>query len=195
MKQIVLFLTLLISSVAFAGKLGVVEMEILLRLHPNTAADESLMKEMVERLDAEQEQGKAQLKELNAAFEKAVETYENPSLSEKARAKARADAQTRQRALIEADGEFRRKQQQRQRELAETESRMVKRTTDKLREIITAYAKANGYDMIFAANVMPYYSPAVDVTDAILRTMGIDPAKRRELEQRLKTKTDTKKSK
>ncbi|MGN1359511.1 MAG: OmpH family outer membrane protein [Kiritimatiellia bacterium] len=195
MKHLLLALTLLAAGAVSAGKLGVVEMDILLRLHPNTVADEALMKEMVERLEAEQEKGKAQLKELNAAFEKAVEAYENPSLSDKQRAKAKADAQTRQRALIEADNEFRQKRAQRQRELAETESTMVKRTTDKLREIITAYAKDNGYDMIFAANVLPYYSSTVDVTDAILVKMGIDPAKRKELAKKLNAKADARKEK
>ena len=195
MKHLLLALALLAAGAVSAGKLGVVEMDILLRLHPNTVADEALMKELVERLEAEQEKGKAQLKELNEAFEKAVEAYENPSLSDKQRAKAKADAQTRQRALIEADTEFRQKRAQRQRELAETESTMVKRTTDKLREIITAYAKDNGYDMIFAANVLPYYSPAVDVMDAILTKMGIDPAKRKELARKLNAKTDTRKEK
>lgn len=195
MKQLLLALALLAAGAVSAGKLGVVEMDILLRLHPNTVADEALMKEMVERLEAEQEKGKAQLKELNAAFEKAVEAYENPSLSDKQRAKAKADAQTRQRTLIEADTEFRQKRAQRQRELAETESTMVKRTTDKLREIITAYAKDNGYDMIFAANVLPYYSSAVDVTDAILVKMGIDPAKRKELAKKLNAKADARKEK
>lgn len=195
MKHLLLALALLAAGAVSAGKLGVVEMDILLRLHPNTVADEALMKEMVERLEAEQEKGKAQLKELNAAFEKAVEAYENPSLSDKQRAKAKADAQTRQRALIEADTEFRQKRAQRQRELAETESTMVKRTTDKLREIITAYAKDNGYDMIFAANVLPYYSSAVDVTDAILVKMGIDPAKRKELAKKLNAKADARKEK
>ena len=113
MKHLLLALALLAAGAVSAGKLGVVEMDILLRLHPNTVADEALMKELVERLEAEQEKGKAQLKELNEAFEKAVEAYENPSLSDKQRAKAKADAD-RARKQAEADIEQLRKRAEEQ---------------------------------------------------------------------------------
>ena len=57
----------------------------------------------------------------------------------------------------------------------------MKLQTDDIREKISAYAKANGFDMIIDSTMLAFSKESFEVTDDILRAMNIDPAKRKTL--------------
>jgi len=183
MKKAVLLAFLTLASVASAQKYAVVEMEDLVRLHPNTSADKKLLESMVKDFEAERDKLRSRVKELGESFEKAAKEYDNPALSEKAKQKAREDATRRREVTIEADRDLQETVRRRQQELSDQEMRMLKRTTDALREEVTAYAKEKGYQAIFAANVMPFYAKELDATDDVLKRLGVDPKLRKTLEK------------
>jgi Skp family chaperone for outer membrane proteins len=64
-----------------------------------------------------------------------------------------------------------------QQEMQGHEARLLKATTEDLRKKIESYAAENGYDMILDVTAVPYAKPALDVTPAILKSMGVDPEK------------------
>lgn len=183
MKKAVILAFLTLASVASAQKYAVVEMEDLVRLHPNTSADKKLLESMVKDFEAERDKLRARVKELGESFEKAAKEYDNPALSDKAKQKAREDATRRREVAIEADRDLQETVRRRQQELSDQEMRMLKRTTDALREEVTAFAKEKSYQAIFAGNVMPFYSKELDVTDDVLKRLGVDPKLRKTLEK------------
>jgi len=171
----------LVSVAGAADKLGVVDMEDLIRLHPNTAADKKLLETTVKEFEAERDKLRARIKELNESFEKAAKEFDNPALNEKAKAKAKEDAMRRRDVLVEADRDMQDTVRKRQRELNDQEMRMLKRTTDELRQIIGKYAKDKKYTLVVAANTVAYYDEDIEITNEILKQMGVDPALRKAL--------------
>ena len=57
---------------------------------------------------------------------------------------------------------------------------ILKIETDEIREEISAYAKKHGYDIIADSTILAFAKESYDVTDDILKSMGVDPAKRKE---------------
>ena len=62
-----------------------------------------------------------------------------------------------------------------QQDLQDLEGRLLKATTEDLREKINAFAAANKYDLIVDITAAPFASEKLDVTPAILKSMGVDP--------------------
>ena len=67
-----------------------------------------------------------------------------------------------------------------QNDLSDLESRLIKIETDDIRAKISAYAKERGYDFIIDGTMLAFAKESYDVTDDILKAMGVDPAKRKE---------------
>ena len=65
-------------------------------------------------------------------------------------------------------------------DLSDLESRLIKMETDDIRAKISAYAKEKGYDFIADSTMLAFAKESYDVTDEILKSMGVDPAKRKE---------------
>ena len=65
-------------------------------------------------------------------------------------------------------------------DLSDLESRLIKMETDDIRAKISAYAKEQGYDFIADGTMLAFAKDSYDVTDDILKAMGVDPAKRKE---------------
>ena len=67
-----------------------------------------------------------------------------------------------------------------QSDLSELESRLLKIETEEIRAKINAYAKKNGYDIIADSSMLAFSKDSLDVTDDVLKALGVDPAKRKE---------------
>jgi len=171
-----------ISATAFAEmKIGTVNMVDLVKLHPSYETNKALLKstdkDYKEKLDKRQEDIKAIADE----GKKAQEDLSNPMLSVSAKASAQKNLESVQRRYIAARQDMEAEVRRYQNELSELEGRLMKLQTEDIREKISAYAKKNGYDMIIDATMLAYSKESFDVTDDVLRAMGIDPAKRKTL--------------
>ena len=62
-------------------------------------------------------------------------------------------------------------------DLQDDRARLMKATTEDLRARLKKYAEANGYDLILDTNVVAYSKDSYDVTNELLKEMGVDPAK------------------
>lgn len=168
-----------LTSVA-AMKIGTVNMVDLVRLHPDHEKNRSLVKttdgEYKAKLDAKQDD----LKEIADEGKKAQEDLQNPMLSASARADAQRKLEGIQKRFLDGQQELRQMATRFQSDLSELESRLIKLETDEIRAKIEEYAKANGYDFIADSTILAFAKKSYDVTDAILKSMGVDPAKRKE---------------
>ena len=60
-------------------------------------------------------------------------------------------------------------------DLQDLEGRLLRTTTDDLRKRLAAYAKKGGYDFIYDITAVPYAKPEYDVTNEMLKELGVDP--------------------
>ena len=167
-------------------KIGTVNMVDLVRLHPNHESNRTLVKttdaEYKAKLDAKQDE----LKEIAEEGKKAQSDLQNPMLSTQARTAAQKKLEGIQKRFLDGQQEMRQMATRYQNDLGELESRLIKMQTDEIRAKISAYAKEHGYDFIADGTILAFAKDSYDVTDDILKAMGVDPAKRHEKKEKAK---------
>ena len=174
-------------AAAAAGlKIGTVNMVDLVRLHPDHEKNRTLVKttdgDYKAKLDAKQDE----LKEIAEEGKKAQGDLQNPMLSTSARAEAQKKLESIQQRFLSGQQEMRQMASRFQGDLSDLESRLIKLETDDIRAKISAYAKERGYDFIIDGTMLAFAKETYDVTDDILKAMGVDPAKRKEKKEKAK---------
>lgn len=187
MKKIVVLAAMVAAlTVAAEMKVGTVNMVDLVRLHPQHESNRTLVKttdtDYKAKLDAKQDE----LKEIADEGKKAQGDLQNPMLSTQARAAAQKKLEAVQQRFLAGQQEMRQMATRFQNDLGDLESRLIKLETDDIRAKISAYAKANGYDFIADGTMLAFAKESYDVTDDILKAMGVDPAKRKEKKEKAK---------
>jgi Skp family chaperone for outer membrane proteins len=74
--------------------------------------------------------------------------------------------------------EMRSEDQRCQEELADLQQRLFKIEKKDVEEKLSQFAKEKGYDLIVDAAACGFAKPELDVTDAVLKKMGVDKPKK-----------------
>ncbi len=181
MKKSILLIAVAASIAAFADvKIGTVNMIQLVRLHPSHETNRNLVKSTDKDYKAKLDGRQDALRAIADEGKKAQEDLNNPMLSASAKAEAQKKLEDVQQRFIAAQQDLRSTAQHYQNELSDLESRLLKLETEDIRAKITAFAKDNGYDLILDSTTVGYANEKFDVTDDILKALGVDPAKRKE---------------
>ena len=107
---------------------------------------------------------------------KLVEQLRNPMLAAKAKADLEKQVGEIQQKLIAIEQRYRGEMSRCRQDLQDLEGRLLKTTTDDLRKRIAKFANEKDYDFVLDSNAIPFSKPDYNVTDAILKAMGVDPA-------------------
>jgi len=178
MKKLALVAAIMATAAAMADvKIGTVDMMKLVRNHSSYESNRKYLietkKDFTKALDA---MG-AELDKIQADGAKLANEYRTPMISD-ARKKeienAVADAQSR---FLDLQQKMRAKAMENERQLAEMEGRFIKMQTDDVKAHIKKFAEKNGYDFIISDVTTMYAAKAADVTDGVLKEMGVDPKK------------------
>ena len=173
-------------TVAAELKIGTVNMVDLVRLHPNHESNRALVKTTDSGYKAKLDAKQDELKEIADEGKKSQSDLQNPMLSTQARAAAQKKLEGIQKRFLDGQQEMRQMATRFQNDLGELESRLIKLETDDIRAKIGAYAKEQGYDLIADHTILAFAKESFDVTDEILKAMGVDPAKRKEKKEKAK---------
>jgi Skp family chaperone for outer membrane proteins len=165
-------------------KTAVVNMVDLVRFHPSRERDRKLMQDTEKEYQAKLDKQRDRFEELRGEYEKAVKEARNPALNEKAKAEAEDKAMKHRDVLAEADRDLRQEMQKLQRELGDLDSRLLRQVTGDIREVITKYAQETKASVILDGTTVAYFDPKLDVTDEILKRMGVDPKVRKEAQEK-----------
>ncbi len=176
------------SMIAAQDKIVVVNMVDLVRFHPSRERDRKLMQDTEKDFQSRLDKQRDRFEELRNEYEKAVKEARSPALNDKAKNEAEEKAMRHRDVLAEADRDLRQEMQKLQRELSELDTRLLRQVTGDIREILTKFAQEKKYNMVLDSTTMAYHDPALDVTDEILKRMGVDPKVRQE--EKNKEKTD-----
>ena len=180
MKTVIFALVLAAcASASAAMKFGTVDLMLLVRNHPDYDRNKTFLSEK----DKDGQKKLAEMKKegdaLQAQARKLAEQFRNPMLADKAKADLEKQLMELQQQLMKIEQGYRAEALRIRQELQEDEGRLLKATTDDLRKRITKFAKDNEYDIILDKNAAPYSVTSLDVTDNLLKDMGVDPKKAR----------------
>ena len=182
MKKTLVALSCMVSlTVAAGAKFGSVDMLVLAQNHPNYESNKSLLmsteKDYQKKLDAI----KAELEKVQDEGKKLSEQARNPMLAAAAKEKIEKSLVEIQNKFLAGQQRLRAEAMRSQQDLQDLEHRLLKTTREDLKKRIAKYAEKNGYDFVFDAAAMAYAKEAYDLTDAMLKDMGVEPkAARRE---------------
>lgn len=176
MKKLILLTALAAATTVFADlKIGTVDMMSLVRNHSSYEPNKKLLteteKDYTKKLDAM----KAELDEIQEEGKNMTDQLRNPLLSQGSKTKLEKDLMDIQNKFIAAQQRIRAEMLRSQQDLQDLEGRLLKATTEDLREKINTFAAANKYDLIVDITAAPFASAKLDVTPAILKSMGVDP--------------------
>ena len=181
MKRITIGVCLLAAMVAGAEmKFATVNLETLIKNHPNHESNRTLVKSTADdyrkKMETRQEEAKALVEE----GKKLQSDWQNPMLSASAKTDLQKKLDGIQRKLFALQQEMRADDQHYQEELADLQQRLFKIEKTDVEAKIAAFAKEQGYDMIFDIAACGFAKPEMDVTGAILKLMGADKSKKSE---------------
>lgn len=180
MKKLVLALAVAACATAGAGmKFGTVDLMLLVRNHPDYERNKSFLsdkdKDGQKKLAAIKKEGE----DLQAEGRKLAEQFRNPMLADKAKVSLEKQLMDIQQQLMKIEQNYRAEALRIRQEIQEDEGRLLKATTDDLRKRISRFAADKGYDIILDKNAAPYSRESLEVTDALLKEMGVEPEKAR----------------
>ena len=165
-------------------KTAVVNMVDLVRFHPSRDRDRKLMQDTEKEYQGKLDKQRDRFEELRNEYEKAVKEARSPALSEKAKADAEDKAVKHRDVLADADRDLRQEMQKLQRELGDLDTRLLRQVTGDIREVINKYAQETGVGIILDGTTIAYFDPKLDVTDDVLKRMGVDPKVRKEAQEK-----------
>ncbi|MFZ4396577.1 MAG: OmpH family outer membrane protein [Kiritimatiellia bacterium] len=181
MKQSSMLMACMCLCVAMAARgqsVAVVDMEELVKSHPNTISDKKLLEQTLKDFRVENDELRQKLEAMQDDFEKIRKEAQDPALSEKARKTAEERAGKAREALIASDRTAREKMQSRQEQFNDMQMRMRKKTVGELREVIGKFAEEKKITLVLFAEATVYNEKSMNITDAILKQLNVQPAPR-----------------
>lgn len=179
MKKMAFVFACSFAAVVSAGvKIGTVSLEVLIKNHPSHESNRTLVKSTADDYRKKMESRQDAAKKLVDEGKKLQSDWQNPMLS----ASAKADIQTKledvQRKLFALQQEMRAEDQRCQEELADLQQRLFKIEKKDVEARLAEFAKDAGYDMILDIAACGFAKPGLDVTDAVLKKMGVKEPKK-----------------
>lgn len=177
MKKL-MFLTVLVATcVAGAAdiKLGTVDMYKLIRNHPQYENNKKLLENTDRDHQRKLDQIKASGEKLQAEGRKIAEQLKNPMISDQKKREVEEELMGIQQQLIGIEQEYRAAAMNAQENLRNLESNLLKSQSDEIKKSIANFANSKGYDFILDQTAVPFSKKAHDVTNGVLKEMGVDP--------------------
>lgn len=176
-KTFLLVCAFALASVAGRGeiKIATVDMMMLVRNHPSYDTNKSMLvsteSDYQKRVDAI----RSELEATQEEGKKLAEEYRNPMLSQAEKDKIEKKLQQVQERFMRQQQNMRNQAMSNQQNLADLEARLLKAQATDLKKRIARYAEKAGIDLIVDSAAALYARKSFDVTDQILKDMGVDP--------------------
>ena len=180
MKTTVLALAAIVSTTLLADiKIATVNMVDLIRFHPEREKDMQVLRESEAGHKRTLEAARDKLEDLAKEAQELQQKLQNPLVQEKVKEDAAKKLDSLREKAMEAQQSYQMEARRAQAELQRLDETMLRATTDSIRKRVEAYAQEKGYDIIVDTSVTPFSKKSLDVTDEILKLMGVDPEKAR----------------
>lgn len=166
-----------VSVAALAIKVATVDMIILVKNHPAYDTNKTLLLNTEKDLRKKLEDMNKELAAIQEEGKKHAETLRNPMSSKKAKDDAEMALREIENRYMQQQQKVRAEMMRSQQELAQLEAGLLKAQSDDLKKRISKFADKNEYDLVIDSSAALYSKDSFNVTDAVLKEMGVDPAK------------------
>lgn len=166
-----------VSVAALAIKVATVDMVILVKNHPAYDTNKTLLLNTEKDLRKKLEDMNKELAAIQEEGKKHAETLRNPMSSKKAKDDAEMALREIENRYMQQQQKVRAEMMRSQQELAQLEAGLLKAQSDDLKKRISKFADKNDYDLVIDSSAALYSKDSFNVTDAVLKEMGVDPAK------------------
>jgi Skp family chaperone for outer membrane proteins len=175
MKKTLVALSCMVSlTVAAGAKFGSVDMLVLAQNHPNYESNKSLLMSTEKDYQKKLEKLRSELDSLQTEGRRVADQAKNPMLSQAAREKIEKDMIDIQNRFLAGQQKLRGEAMRSQQDLQDLEARCLKRTTEDIRKTLAKFAGKHGYDLIVDSAAAHFAKKELDVTDMVLREMGVE---------------------
>ena len=176
MKKMMLGMMALCAATAFGDmKIGTVDMMVLVRNHKSYDTNKKMLQDSEKDYQRELDSMKSELDALQDEGKKIADQGRNPMLSQAQKDKIEKELLDIQNKYVAGQQKLRTQAMKSQEKLQEFESMLLKSTTEDIRAVVNEFADDNGYDIIIESTVTAFAKKSLDVTDGILKAMGVDP--------------------
>jgi Skp family chaperone for outer membrane proteins len=176
MKKMMLGMMALCAATAFGDmKIGTVDMMMLVRNHKSYDTNKKMLQDSEKDYQRELDQVKSELDALQDEGKKIADQGRNPMLSQAQKDKIEKELLDIQNKYVAGQQKLRSKAMESQQKLQELETQLLKITTEEIRAVVNKFADDNDYDLIIESTVTAFAKKSFDVTDGILKEMGVDP--------------------
>lgn len=172
------------AAASAAPRIGTVDMMLLVRSHSSYDTNKELLQGMEKDLRSRLETMKEALDEIQEEARKLADELKNPMLAAAAKEEAEKKIVAAQRRFVQQQGRMREESVEGQKKIADTEAMLLKSQAGDLKKRIAAFARKNGYDLIVDSAAALFAADDMDVTDAVLKEMGVDPKQARSRERK-----------
>ena len=173
---------LLLAAVAAAAvavqaetKIGVVDMVLLVKNHPNYESNKELLSSTDKDYQKKLDVLKAEGEKLQSEGKQLAEQLRSPMLAEKAKGDIEKKLMDLQQKLLSAEQRYRSEAMRFRQDLQDLEGRLLGTTTTDLRRRLAKFADDKDYGIILDKQAVPFVDKSLDVTDAVLESMGVNP--------------------
>lgn len=183
MKNLALTVGVLLAGTlaAFADvKIGTVDMMLLVRNHKSYEGNKAYLTETEASCKRKLDAMKTSLQSLQDEGRKLADELRNPMLADASKKSLENRLVDIQNRFIKQQQEMRNEALRAEQELSEMEARLLRIQAKDIKDIITKFSEKEGYDLILDGSAALYAKKTCDVTDGILKQMGVDPAKARQ---------------
>ncbi len=158
-------------------KIGVVQMDRVVRAFPDAKSADSRLKEQVDEFETERDLIIGKINEQKKILEQAATEAQDKALSEAERDRKTDGVKAKLKSLRDMEQQLRETTNKQQRSLGEMEMRLRKHIMGKLKDIVAQYAKKNDFTLILDAasvgvggvDIVLYSAEKADVTEAVLK--------------------------
>lgn len=179
MKKVFFSCVCMAAAIASASvRIGTVNLEILIKNHPSHESNRKLVKSTADDYRKKMESRQNSLKSLVEEGKKYQSDWQNPMLSASAKADIQGKIEGVQRKMYAIQQEMRSEDQRYQEELSDLQQRLFKIEKKDVEVQLAEFAKSEKYDLIVDIAACGFSKPELDVTDAVLKRMGVENPKK-----------------
>jgi len=181
-KLLIMAFAAMVGGACFAAeqKIAVVDMNKLLRGHPETTTAETVLEAQVAEIEQEKEALMEKLGKLRDEVDAVMKQAQNRALSEAGRDALKSEAEEKYQDLRKMDFEAKKTLDSRKKDLSEQKLMMHKRIVGEIAEVIKEYAEKKGYAFVLdSAGIGMSRMPTVlhadakaDITEDIQKLIG-----------------------
>ena len=193
MKKILALCVMCVVGNLFAQtKIATVDLEMVVFCHPKAEATNKHLRDLDDQYMSQLDEKAAKIEKLKETHRAAIEKFNNPAVSEKEKANSRETALELEAKLSKEINEFTELRTRLNKNFTETKANLFDVILNDIEEKLNKYAKDKKIDLVLNKSdtlpVVLFSSPAIDITEDIIKATGGDVKKGLERAKELEKK-------